>query len=632
MTSLVDRFFQFGFVDSLDRHLALSLQRISGEEDPTVLLGAALASRAPRYGHICVDIPNISSRLVSEDAREEPPWPDPSAWLKALHCSPLVRRRSDTETTPLVIDRDRLYLDRYWNYQVRLSRQLQNRSRDTVPVEKPTFLLERLNHLFGPNPADELNRQRLAALVAAVRRLSLITGGPGTGKTTTVAAILSLLIDLHTQSSPDRPLRIALAAPTAKAADRVAESIVEGVENLTLEPNAEEILKSLQSLTIHKLLGWQPRTPTRFRHNVDNPLPHDVVVIDEASMVDLALMSKLVDAVRPDARLILLGDPDQLASVEAGAVLGDLCTGLNLDQPLLSQTFLSELEDLGDLSLTPYCAVHKEPGIWDAIVQLNKTWRFGLDTGIGRLSSAVRKGDVSTALSTLEAKPSDLHLFAPPTNNQLFEEPIPPTLLETILGTLAPAIRSALEGDALTALKKLKTLRVLAAHRQGPLGLYAINEVLARGLCRIIPGLSPSTGPWLGQPIMVRQNDAHLRLRNGQVGVLIRGDAGSSGLVAAFLDGEGCIRKIGVRRLPRFETMLCMTIHQSQGSQFDHAVLILPNRSSPILTRELLYTGITRARKHVSILGTKEILTEAIKGQVQRASGLKDELWHTPST
>jgi exodeoxyribonuclease V alpha subunit len=631
MTELIRQFRQQGLLSSLDRQLAIRLGRLSSETDESVLLAAALASRAPRHGHICVEIQSVSQRLVPDEAETELPWPDPPIWLDALRRSPLVRDRSSTLTTPLVLDRDRLYLDRYWRYQQRLADQLATRASQFTELSDKSRLRAGLDRLFTSDASHGLDRQRLAALVASVRSLTLITGGPGTGKTTTVAALLALLVDQHAAKDMERPLRIALAAPTGKAADRVAESITEGLSRLPLLEAEKTALSDLKALTLHKLLGWQPRSPTRFRHHSENPLPHDVVVVDEASMVDLPMMSKLVDAIRPEARLILLGDPDQLASVEAGAVLGDLCAGLELDRPRLSRDFAARLRDLGGVDPEPHCEIWDSPGIWDAIVQLNRTWRFGMDTSIGRLSVAIRQGDSLKAMNELEhGVDGAVDRIEPPEDSEAFENPIPAGLLGTILAAITPAVQAALEGKPREALEQLSALRVLAAHRKGPLGLTALNTQIARALAEQIPGLNPGSGPWLGQPILIRENDSHLDLRNGQVGILIRGAEGSQGLVAAFREGTHGLRRIGVRRLPRYESMLCMTIHQSQGSQFEHAVLVLPSRSSPILTRELLYTGITRAQKKVSILSSTSILCEAIDGQVQRASGLEAELWHNP--
>jgi exodeoxyribonuclease V alpha subunit len=627
MKSMVDQFWEAGVLGSLDRHLARSLGRTAEVSSDQVLLGAGLASRAPRHGHICVLLREVANQIEIEDPSIELHWPVPDTWIQALKDSPLVRDRDSDQTTPLVLDRERLYLDRYWRYQQRLARQLEDRARSMVEELDTQLLREGLDTLFPPGKGA-LNRQRLAALVAVLRRLSLVTGGPGTGKTRTVAFILSLLIDQQSSLHPNRPLRIALAAPTGKAADRMSESILRDLDPDKMSETVLSTLEKIRPQTLHKLLGWQPRSPTRFRHNAQRPLPHDLVIVDEASMVDLSMMSKLVDAVRPQARLIFLGDPDQLASVEAGAVLGDLCAGLQPDRPLLSREFAAKISDIGGIDIRPHCTLGEETGIWDSVVRLDITHRFDSSTGIGRLAEAVREGRKQAALTELadDANPG-LVLHAPVHESMVFEKPLPGALLQTILDATRPAIEAALDGKAQDALSLLNKLRVMTALRKGPLGLVALNKYLARALGAAIPGLNPGKAPWEGQPILIRENDTHLDLRNGQAGILVR-EPGGTGLVAAFAQGTG-VRKIGVSRLPRFDSMLCMTIHQSQGSQFQHAVLILPNKGSQILTRELIYTGITRAEHRVSILGSPEILTEAIIRPVQRASGLSEELWHT---
>jgi exodeoxyribonuclease V alpha subunit len=630
VTNIVFQLAQRGVISSLDSHLAMSLGRIGGEDDPSVLLGAALASRAPRHGHICVVLNEVSNQIDLEDLRDGLQWPVPEEWLAALKASPLVRDRHSTHTTPLVLDRGRLYLDRYWRYQQRLAGQLLERARHTTEDLDPALLRQGLDTIFPARPGTPLSRQRLACLVSVLRRLSLVTGGPGTGKTYTVASILALLVEQHAAQSPDSPLRIALAAPTGKAADRMSESIEKALDPRRMSAATIAALQGLQPLTLHKLLGWQPRSPTRFRHSAERPLPHDVVVIDEASMVDLAMMSKLVDAVRPEARLILLGDADQLASVEAGAVLGDLCIGLDAERPLLSSEFAATLDEIGGMDLQAHCTLCEEPGIWDAMVRLTQTHRYDESKGIGRLAAAVREGHASQALAEIasESHPN-LALHAPAPDSVLFDEPLPEALLQSIVAAYIPAIQAAREGQARLALDALNKLRVMTALRDGPLGLKALNQYLARALAEAIPGLHPGSAPWLGQPILIRENDAHLELRNGQAGILVAGEIGTTGLAAAFPQGTDGVRKIGISRLPRYDSMLCMTIHQSQGSQFEHAVLILPSQSSRVLTRELVYTGITRAEERVSILSTAEILAEAIERPVQRASGLPAELWHT---
>ena len=627
--TLIQDFTNAGILSELDRHLAMSLGRISGESRPEALLGAALASRAPRHGHICIELHEVSKRIPDPDLENPLPWPEPSQWRSILADSPMVRNRQSESPTPLVLDGDRLYLDRYWQYQERLRRQLLKRAvTPPFPVHSERLKIGLDQHFPPGQPA--FSRQRIAAMMAVLKPLTFITGGPGTGKTTTVAAILALLADQAAEIDASKPLRIGLAAPTGKAADRVAESIEEGLQRLELSAAARTLLSQLKSQTLHQLLGWQPLTPTRFRHHADHPLPHDVVIIDEASMVDLSQWSKLLDAVRPDARLILLGDRDQLASVEAGAVLADICGPLDPEHPMLSGNLLDQLHQCGGIPLEPEFQRREKPGVWDSIVPLVHTWRFGIDTGIGQVAQAVRMGDFHGAIQALNAPSNhDLHLQSPPPEPECFNHPLPPSILQTILAALVPAIEYALKGQAVQALAQLSQLRVMAAHRRGPLGLEALNQYLASALAERIPSLNPSSEPWLGMPILIRENDRSLDVRNGQTGILVRGPEGSSGLFAAVPQGNDSVRLIGLSRLPRFDPMLSMTIHQSQGSQFEHAVLVLPLNRSPILTRELIYTGITRARKQVTIVGSEPILKEAISAEVQRASGLSGELWHT---
>ena len=600
---LLSAFVEAGVLGPLDLHFAQALGRLGEDSDQTVLLAAALASRAPRAGHTCADLQTVSQAIRLE--REAPstplPWPEPAAWLEAVARSPLVRRPHDDLTRPLLLEGTRLHLDRYWRYQQRLVAALEARASTATVALDPTRLDADLDHFFPVDPALEgaPDLQRLAAKTAAERRFTVITGGPGTGKTTTVLKLLLVLLSQARALAPSGraawPPSVHLLAPTGKAAARLAESLTEGLASLKQPVDAElaEALPS-QATTIHRALGYQPRSPTRFRHDADHPLGADVVVVDEASMVDLALFAKLVDAVPPSARLVLLGDRDQLASVEAGAVLGDIC---GVDR----QGARSRLSD---------CLVH-----------LTRTWRFGADSGIGNLARAVNAGEVEAALQLLRGPAEDIDLIELSSDAR----GLPAALLGELVRTWTPIVRAP---DPTTALSLLGHTRVLCAHRRGSLGVEGINRALQEAL-EAAGAIRPRGPFWSGRPVLVRRNDPELGLFNGDIGLLLPEPDSPQGALWAWFPGAPGTgpRRLHPARLPVHDTVFAMTVHQSQGSQFAHPVVVLPARPSAILTRELLYTGITRARQQVTVVASESALQAGIEARVVRQSGLGAALW-----
>lgn len=644
-TELLERFRSAGVLDALDVHLARVLGRLGGCREPEVLLAAALASRAPRFGHICVEISMIRGSirlegLVDEAARLD--WPAPDAWLAALQRSPLVRipdpdRRASSPAaadelaaaadppTPLVLERDRLYLDRYWRYEERLARELTARLALSPPELDEALLQDGLDRLFprhGSSAAGGPDEgQRLAAERALQGCFTVISGGPGTGKTTTVKKILLLLLEQawlrHERervrgqgrgqgTGPFQP-RLMLLAPTGKAAARLNEAIHEGLAGLPARP--AELLAHLpgEAFTVHRALGVRPDRPTRFRHGPEEPLAADVVVVDEASMVDFALMTKLVEAVPRTARLILLGDRDQLASVEAGAVLGDLC---------------------------PAGAAPGQGPLGARAVQLVHAWRFGADSGIGALARAVNAGRSDDVLAFLRQERTEPGFGQPcyPELELVDEAPgegLEGRLRELVLAGYAPCLAAAVQaGDAAAALAALGRFRVLCAHRRGRLGVEGLNRRIESWLAEA--GLiSPAAagGAYPGRPVMITENDYTLRLFNGDTGIVLADPAEPDARRACFsgaLPGE--VRRLAPARLPPHETVFAMTVHKSQGSQFEQVVVVLPERPSPVLTRELLYTAATRAREKVIIVGQEPVIRQAIGERVQRFSGLRDKL------
>jgi len=581
MTIGLEELVKIGLLSPLDRHFALSIVRLGRESNPMVELAAAVASRAVSRGHICADLNDLHTNgwLADDDTPvSKMDLPSPKAWSAALRKSPLVAAHPDPRhPRPLVFDEQgRLYLYRYADYQRRLASQIKDRA---SIAEKPNqeLLQAGLARLFPGTDANDA--QRRAAELAVSRRFSVISGGPGTGKTYTVAKILALLQE-QALALGNAPLRIQLMAPTGKAAQRLGESIANSIDTLNVDAKTRDAIPRTAS-TLHRGLGRRADSATRFRHNSENPLPADVVIVDEASMVDLAMMTKLIEAIPSAGRLILLGDKDQLASVEAGAILGDI-----------------------------YAA-----GLENCTAELTHSHRYDGTSGIGQLARAVIAGDADRAMHAL-ATANRVALRELESISDLGR------VLTPVVNATFMHLRRAAPAEKLSILSEL---RILTAHRNGPFGATHCNPIVEQILGNA-NHLQLDRDWYEGRPIIVTANDYQLDLWNGDVGVIGRAEENAS--LAAFFQGRdrNTLRHLSPARLPDHETVFAMTVHKSQGSEFGRILLLLPDRPSPVLTRELIYTAITRAREHVDICGSESVLRHAIGRRVRRASGLVDLL------
>jgi exodeoxyribonuclease V alpha subunit len=595
-------------LSALDHHFAEFITGLDRRPGTELWLAAALASAASGQGNTCLTLAEYAENAVLPFRQTAEPLraPDLERWLAALSsCSTIG---SPGSYTPLVLDASgRLYLHRSWEHERQVGDSILARVAP-LPVDRER-LAAGLARYFPPQ-SGTFDWQRAAGVAAVSRRLTVITGGPGTGKTSTVARILALLID----QCEGRELRISLAAPTGKAAMRLRHSILQAVGRLDLSAAVQAQFPD-QVQTIHRLLGVIP-DDGGFRHNRHNPLSCDLLVVDEVSMVDLPLMARLLEALPDQARLILLGDRDQLASVEAGAVLADICNHGRV--PPFSREFRELVEDTCG-PLPPDQTVERQlpaAPLADAVIHLRTSYRFSAESGISALSSLITSGDAAAALELLTSGAhSDLTWRTLPDAGD-FDAALSAAVRDGY-GTYASTVTPG------PALEELEHFRILSPHRGGICGVDNLNRLAENAL----ELRRPAGQPWCRLlAVMVSGNNYELGLFNGDTAVLMD-DPHNGRLTAYFPDPEGGLRRLSPLRLPPCNPAFALTVHKSQGSEFNRILLILPERDSEMLTRELIFTAVSRARTHVEIWGTEEGFCRAVERRIRRSSGLKDLLW-----
>ncbi len=603
-TGVLRDFNRAGVLSAADVHVAQRVGALSGEDDEAVLLALALTVRSTRHGSVVLDLATAQASTSADADVDDAAQPEdialswPQEWVGRCGASPLIGGA-------LRMEGARLWLARYWDQEALVASELLSRSATASDDLDPDLLRDGLDRLF-PGDAD----QRSAAAVCALARVAVLAGGPGTGKTTTVSRLLALLREQHPE------WRIALAAPTGKAAARLEEAVRSSTR--ALSPDDRERLGELSATTLHRLLGWRPEARTLFRHDRTNRLPYEVVVVDESSMVSLTLMARLLEALRPTTRLVLVGDPAQLASVEAGAVLDDLVhTDVAGGRTPGRAAALSSL--LPGTDSAPVVPDGPGAALRDGIATLLVNHRFPADGGIARLSAAILAGDGEQALAVLldDALP-DVHLVP------LADDELPGA--DQLAAVRADVERAgsvmheaAASGQAAASLAALESHRLLCAHRRGLRGVAYWSGLVSRWLAEVQPVVPCEDGHYVGEPLLITTNDYDVGLYNGDTGIVY--DDKERGLTAAFARGGAPI-VVPLVRLGAVSRLHAMTVHRSQGSQFDVVTVVLPPADSPLGTRETLYTAVTRAVSKVRLIGAPEAVLAACARPAARASGL----------
>ncbi|MBM7517126.1 exodeoxyribonuclease V subunit alpha [Nocardioides nitrophenolicus] len=569
VAGLLGAFNAAGVVDAADVRVAERVAALAGEHDERVLLAAALAVRSVRGGSVGLDLdalPELDGASLA--------WPERADWVAAIEGSALVAAEV------LHVEHDLVYLDRYHRLERQVADDLTARIALGPPAVDEEVLAATLRRVSG----DHLSAEQAAAVEHAARhRTTVLTGGPGTGKTTTVARLVLALADQFAVTH-ERRMSIALAAPTGKAATRLEQAVEEELRLLGALGDGPGQLPPPQGVTLHRLLGWRPDNATRFRHDRGNRLKYDLIVVDEASMVDLTMMARLLEAVRPESRLVLVGDPRQLTSVGAGAVLSDLVAGF---------------------------AGHPDP----PVVALTENHRSTEE--IKGLAAALRDDSPDAADRVLEV------LRAGTGEVRWIETDDPVSALQEECTAAALRVRSAaVDAGPEAALAEIEGFRLLCAHRDGPYGVRVWNRHVEQWLAAEL-GAPLGSAWYAGRPLLVTSNDYALDVYNGETGVVV---TDPSGRPRAWIAGAGAPRPFAPARLDAIETMHAMTIHKSQGSQATRIAVLLPEEGSRLLSRELFYTAVTRARASLLVVGSAAAVRAAVTTTAQRATGLRHRL------
>ncbi|MEA1966761.1 MAG: exodeoxyribonuclease V subunit alpha [Thermodesulfobacteriota bacterium] len=612
----IDLLYKNSLIQDIDIRFSDLLLKLAGENasEELYLASIFLNSTIVKSMHISFDLGACAEKSLGHifsdidislaEQLEDVITPSMGMWREKLLKSGVVG--FPAEYKPLILDeKNRLYLYRYFEYETNLAQSIKDRVKREKHNIDFDLLKKGISRCFSDKSHAIPDWQKIAAVAAVVNNFSVISGGPGTGKTYTVTNILALYLEQK------RNLNIALCAPTGKAAARLSESIKKAKLNINFKESIVSRIPETAS-TIHRLLGVRPGSPY-FRHNINNKLSADLVIVDEASMVSMPLMTKLIQAVSSNASIILLGDRNQLASVEAGAVLGDICRTSDIDS--FSTSFCEKYFKITGEHI-PVRDDRISNAVSDAVVELKQSFRFDSESGIAMVSCAVNKGDSVKALELLKQhSDASIKFFDLPHAGKLtkmvhrvFKEKIEPVFLCKSIDQ---------------AFTFLENFRILCSHKKGPTGVSRINMIV-ESMLQEKGFFEKSKKFYKGRPIIILSNDYNLNLYNGDVGIIWEDE--NREIRAFFPDDKKGFRTFSPARLPVHETLFAMTIHKSQGSEYDSILMILPDKESPILTRELIYTGITRAKTSAVIWMNQDVFKKGVKMRVKRASGLADRL------
>ena len=612
MNLTIDDLKNTGCFSDIDIHLADFLSSAGGEHSPLFHLIIMMLSSRLSSGDVCLSLSDVEGKSLAyffgdgeSGLNSEIVIPGKSTMLALLKKSKAEGVKGDY--LPLILEgEDKLYFQKYHSFENSLAEYITELARNKALPPDISELKKTFSLLF-PSASDETDWQSAAAYSALSGGITVISGGPGTGKTSTVVKILALIAESGIKKGKE--IKVSLSAPTGKAAARLREAVNTAMAALPVSDEVKRIIPS-ETFTIHRLLG-SIRDSHEFRHNRENPLVHDVVVVDECSMGDMALMCRLVQAVKPGAQLILLGDKDQLSSVEGGAVFGDLCGGV---EGVYTGSFLEEGSKTFGIRFPESSPVNKAGAMNDALVVLKKSYRFSGRSGIGILADLIKKGDASGALDILGDETYPDVKFTEGSS------------LKQISSVYREAASSIVSGLNCSIEEKISVLMsgysILTATRNGKLGASGMN-LMAESVLFSLGVINPAERFYQGRPVMISRNDYSLTLFNGDIGIT----SGNDPVDVVFPGTDGEPRVVHPSRLPEHETAFAMTIHKSQGSEFNNVLVVMPDRWNMVMTRELLYTAVTRARNGVVIAAGSDIVREMILTPTKRMSGLKEKLW-----
>lgn len=612
--------FETQVVRNIDLQFADFLQALSPDTRGLNVLGFLLSHELGK-GNVCIDlaqsyqgISDIQLTTLIEQCQQS-------------NVVQLILDETDTAIAPLILHGTRLYLQRYWLYETQLKNNIQQR---LLPLDwqinAQLPLIKNLFNVTGQSPS--LDWQAIASMMAAQHKFSVISGGPGTGKTRTVVRLLALLTHLHLDNHQRLPI-IKLAAPTGKAAMRLTESINAAKQDLQVSDSIKDSIPATAS-TLHRLLKRNRRG--EFFYHKQNPLHLDVLIVDEASMIDMPMMAKLLDALPSHGQIILLGDKDQLASVEAGSVLADICD--NEHQHGYAQQVIDGVKISLGMDIPVEFLEPQGAPIRHHICQLKHSYRFNEHSGIGYLAKAANAGDFNDFQRVLSQQFDDLSLLE--LSDEHYQNFIELAAKEYQVYLKAICMEGVDDALAKTIHDLFNQFQILCAVREGDLGVSSLNIAIEKKLKAMglihqgqVSAGSKDSQYYVGRPVMVMENDYGLNLYNGDIGIILpkQDDDGQLRNKVAFINAQQQIRWIQPSRLPKHETVFAMTVHKSQGSEFKHCALVVPDYVVPVLSKELIYTGITRAKQNLTILAVNSVLKVALGRKVQRASGLRERLW-----